>query len=153
MKLQKTFTPRPGDIDRSWWIVDATDLPLGRLASEVAQLLRGKHNPKYSAHMDLGDHVIIVNAEKVVVTGAKTDGKIYYRHSGYPGGLTESTFRKMQQNFPERVVEKAVLGMLPRNRLGRAMGRKLKVYAGPEHPHRGQAPQPFTVISRKVETR
>ena len=153
MKLQKTFTPRPADIDRAWWIVDATDLPLGRLASEVAQLLRGKHNPKYSAHMDLGDHVIIVNAEKAVVTGAKADGKIYYRHSGYPGGLTESTFRKMQQNFPERVVEKAVLGMLPRTRLGRAMGRKLKVYAGPDHPHRGQDPQPFNIVSRKVETK
>ena len=153
MKLQRTFTPRPGDIDRSWWLVDASDLPLGRLASEVAQLLRGKHKPKYAPHMDLGDFVVIINAEKVVVTGSKTDDKRYYRHSGYPGGLTESSFRKMQQTHPERVVEKAVIGMLPRNRLGRAMGSKLKVYTGPDHPHAGQAPQPLTLIARKVETR
>lgn len=153
MKLQKTFTPRPGDIERSWWLVDATDMPLGRLASEVASLLRGKHKAKYSAHMDLGDHVIVINAEKVAITGAKADGKVYYRHSGYPGGLTESTFRKMQATFPERVVEKAIRGMLPQNRLGRAMRTKLKVYAGPDHPHAGQAPQPFTLTSRKVETR
>ena len=100
MKLQRTFTPRPGDIDRSWWLVDASDLPLGRLASEVAQLLRGKHKPKYAPHMDLGDFVVIINAEKVVVTGSKTDDKRYYRHSGYPGGLTESSFRKMQPDPP-----------------------------------------------------
>lgn len=153
MRLQKTFTPRPGDIERSWWVVDATEMPLGRLASEVATLLRGKHKPKYSAHMDLGDHVIVVNAEKVVVTGQKADDKRYYRHSGYPGGLTESSFRKMQAVFPERIIEKAVIGMLPRNRLGRAMGRKLKVYAGPDHPHAGQAPQPYNLSARKVETR
>ena len=153
MKLQKTFTPRPGDIERSWWLVDATDVPLGRLASEVAQLLRGKHKPKFSAHMDLGDHVIVVNAEKIVVTGSKMDTKTYYRHSGYPGGLTESSFRKMQATFPERIVEKAIIGMLPRNRLGRATGRKLKVYAGPNHPHVGQAPQPYTLTARKVESR
>ncbi|OFW64762.1 MAG: 50S ribosomal protein L13 [Actinobacteria bacterium RBG_16_67_15] len=153
MRLQKTFTPRPGDIERSWWVVDATEIPLGRLASEVATLLRGKHKPKFSAHMDLGDHVIVVNAEKVVVTGQKADDKRYYRHSGYPGGLTESSFRKMQAVFPERIIEKAVIGMLPRNRLGRAMGRKLKVYAGPDHPHAGQAPQPYNLSARKVETR
>jgi large subunit ribosomal protein L13 len=153
MRLQKTFTPRPGDIERSWWVVDATEIPLGRLASEVATLLRGKHKPKFSAHMDLGDHVIVVNAEKVVVTGQKADDKRYYRHSGYPGGLTESSFRRMQAVFPERIIEKAVIGMLPRNRLGRAMGRKLKVYAGPDHPHAGQAPQPYNLSARKVETR
>jgi large subunit ribosomal protein L13 len=153
MRLQKTFTPRPGDIERSWWVVDATEIPLGRLASEVATLLRGKHKPKFSAHMDLGDHVIVVNAEKVVVTGQKADDKRYYRHSGYPGGLTESSFRKMQAVFPERIIEKAVIGMLPRNRLGRAMGRKLKVYAGPDHPHAGQVPQPYNLSARKVETR
>ena len=153
MRLQKTFTPRPGDIERSWWVVDATEIPLGRLASEVATLLRGKHKPKFSAHMDLGDHVIVVNAEKVVVTGQKADDKRYYRHSGYPGGLTESSFRNMQAVFPERIIEKAVIGMLPRNRLGRAMGRKLKVYAGPDHPHAGQAPQPYNLSARKVETR
>lgn len=153
MRLQKTFTPRPGDIDRSWWVVDATDVPLGRLASEVATLLRGKHKPKFSAHMDLGDHVIVVNAAKVVVTGQKSEAKIYYRHSGYPGGLREASFRTMLATFPERVVEKAVRGMLPHNRLGSAMGKKLKVYAGPDHPHAGQAPQPYTLSARKVETR
>lgn len=153
MRLQKTFTPRPGDIDRSWWVVDATDVPLGRLASEVATLLRGKHKPKFSAHMDLGDHVIVVNAAKVVVTGQKSEAKTYYRHSGYPGGLREASFRTMLATFPERVVEKAVRGMLPHNRLGSAMGKKLKVYAGPDHPHAGQAPQPYTLSARKVETR
>ncbi len=153
MRLQKTWTPRPRDIERSWWLVDATDLPLGRLASEVATLLRGKHKPKYSAHMDLGDHVIVINAEKVVVTGQKTDDKRYYRHSGYPGGLTESSFRKMQATFPERIIEKAITGMLPRNRLGRAMGKKLKVYKGADHPHAGQAPQPYELSARKVEVR
>ena len=151
MRLQKTFTPRPSDVARSWWVVDATDVPLGRLASEVAQVLRGKSNPKFAPHMDMGDHVIVVNASKVAITGRKADGKIYYRHSGYPGGLTEATFRKMRATFPERVVEKAIIGMLPRNRLGRAMARKLKVYAGPDHPHSGQAPQPLTLVSRKVE--
>ena len=151
MKLQKTFTPRPADIDRSWWLVDAADLPLGRLASEVAHILRGKHKATFAPHMDMGDFVIVVNASKVAVTGAKADNKHYYRHSGYPGGLTATTFREMLDTHPERVVEKAIKGMLPKNRLGRAMGRKLKVYAGAEHPHIGQAPRPLTLRSRKVE--
>lgn len=151
MKLQKTFTPRPGDIDRAWWLVDATDLPLGRVASEVASLLRGKHNPKFAPHMDMGDHVVIVNAAKVAITGAKAEQKTYYRHSGYPGGLSEASFRQMILSHPERVVEKAVKGMLPSNRLGRAMFGKLKVYAGPDHPHAGQAPQPYSITARKVE--
>lgn len=151
MKLQKTFTPRPGDIDRSWWLVDATDLPLGRVASEVAVLLRGKHKPTFAPHMDMGDHVIIVNAAKVAITGAKAEQKKYYRHSGYPGGLTEASFRQLMERHPDRVVEKAVKGMLPRNRLGRAMGAKLKVYAGPEHPHAGQVPQRYSITARKVE--
>jgi large subunit ribosomal protein L13 len=151
MKLQKTFTPRPGDIDRAWWLVDATDLPLGRLASEVAQLLRGKHKPTFAPHMDMGDYVIIVNAAAVAVTGAKAEQKTYYRHSGYPGGLTETSFNDMLAKYPDRVVEKAVKGMLPKNRLGRAMGRKLKVYAGADHPHTGQEPQPRTLEIRKVE--
>lgn len=152
MKLQKTFTPRPADVDRSWWLVDATDIPLGRLASEVATLLRGKHNPKYAPHTDMGDFVVVVNAEKVALTGTKADQKRYYRHSGYPGGLTETGFLEMKAKHPERVIEKAVRGMLPHNRLGRATGLKLKVYAGPSHPHAGQAPQPYTLTARKVET-
>jgi large subunit ribosomal protein L13 len=151
MKLQKTFTPRPADVDRSWWLVDATDLPLGRLASEVAYLLRGKHKPTFAPHMDMGDYVIVVNAAKVAVTGAKADAKNYYHHSGYPGGLTATTLTEMLATHPERVVEKAVRGMLPKNRLGRAMGRKLKVYARADHPHAGQGPQPLTLHSRKVE--
>jgi len=152
MRLQKTFTPRPGDIDRAWWLVDATDLPLGRLASEVATLLRGKHKPTFAPHVDGGDFVVVVNAEKIAVTGAKEEGKSYYRHSGYPGGLSSRTFRELLDKHPERVVEKAIRGMLPRNRLGRAMGRKLRVYAGPDHPHAGQAPQPLTLDVRKVES-
>jgi large subunit ribosomal protein L13 len=151
MKLQKTFTPRPGDIDRTWWLVDATDLPLGRLASEVAKVLRGKHKAKFSPHMDMGDYVVVVNAAAVAVTGAKADQKTYFRHSGYPGGLTETGFRAMLDKHPERVVEKAIRGMLPKNRLGRAMGGKLKVYAGAAHPHSGQSPQPLTLDIRKVE--
>jgi large subunit ribosomal protein L13 len=152
MKLQKTFTPRPGDIDRSWWLVDASDLPLGRLASEVATILRGKHKPTFAPHMDMGDFVVVVNAEKVAVTGAKEEGKSYYSHSGYPGGISSRSFRELLERHPERVVEKAVHGMLPRNRLGRAMARKLRVYAGPGHPHEGQAPQPLELDVRKVES-
>ncbi|HLA65883.1 MAG TPA: 50S ribosomal protein L13 [Acidimicrobiia bacterium] len=151
MKLHKTFTPRPTDIDRVWWLVDATDMPLGRLASEVAHILRGKHKPTFAPHMDMGDFVIVVNAAKVAVTGAKVDAKNYYHHSGYPGGLTATSFREMLATHPERVVEKAINGMLPKNRLGRAMGRKLKVYAGAEHPHTGQMPRPLALQSRKVE--
>lgn len=152
MKLQKTFSPRPSDIDRSWWLVDAEDLPLGRLASEVAKLLRGKHKPTFAPHMDMGDFVVVINAKKVAVTGAKEEGKVYYRHSGYPGGISQRSFRELLETHPERVVEKAVKGMLPRNRLGRAMGRKLRVYVGPDHPHEGQAPQPLVLDVRKVES-
>jgi len=152
MKLQKTFTPRPGDIDRSWWLVDASDLPLGRLASEVATVLRGKHKPTFASHMDMGDFVVVVNAEKIAVTGAKEEGKNYYNHSGYPGGLSRRSFGDLLDKHPERVVEKAIRGMLPRNRLGRAMARKLRVYAGPDHPHGGQDPQPLTFDVRKVES-
>jgi large subunit ribosomal protein L13 len=152
MRMQKTFTPRPGDIDRAWWLVDATDLPLGRLASEVATVLRGKHKPTFAPHMDMGDFVVVVNAEKIGVTGAKEEGKSYYRHSGYPGGISSRTFRELLEKHPERVVEKAIRGMLPRNRLGRAMALKLRVYAGPDHPHAGQAPQPLTLDIRKVES-
>jgi large subunit ribosomal protein L13 len=152
MRLQKTFTPRPADIDRSWWLVDAAGLPLGRVASEVARILRGKHKPKFAPHMDMGDFVVVVNAEQVAVTGAKEDDKSYFRHSGYPGGISQRSFRELLDTHPERVVEKAVKGMLPRNRLGRAMGRKLRVYAGPDHPHGGQDPQPLSFEIGKVDS-
>ena len=152
MRLQKTFTPRPGDIERAWWVVDASGLPLGRLASEVATVLRGKHKPTFAPHVDGGDFVVVVNAAKIAVTGAKEEGKNYYSHSGYPGGLSSSTFRELLEKHPERVVEKAIRGMLPRNRLGRAMARKLRVYAGPDHPHAGQDPQPLVLDIRKVES-
>jgi large subunit ribosomal protein L13 len=150
MKLQKTFTPRPGDVARSWWVVDATDLPLGRVASEVAVRLRGKHKPTYAPHMDMGDHVVVVNAARVAVTGAKAEQKLYFRHSGYPGGLSRQGFEDVMRTHPERIVEQAVRGMLPKNRLGRKMFKKLKVYAGPDHPHAGQAPEPLEIDARKV---
>jgi large subunit ribosomal protein L13 len=151
MKQQKTYSPRPGDADRSWWLVDATDLPLGRLASEVATILRGKHKPTYAPHMDMGDYVVVINAEKVAVSGTKVTDKKYYRHSGYPGGLTEQSFTELLDKHPDRVIEKAVRGMLPKNRLGRKIGKKLKAYAGPGHPHAGQDPQPLDIDVRKVE--
>lgn len=150
MRTNKTFTPRPSDIDRAWWVVDAEDLPLGRLASAVAQILRGKHKPIYSPHMDMGDHVIVVNCEKVAVTGAKAEQKQYFRHSGYPGGLSTRTFEEMRQTYPERIIEEAIRGMLPKNRLGRKMFKKLKVYAGVDHPHAPQNPQPLEFDIRKV---
>ena len=150
MRRHKTFTPRPSDIDRKWWLVDAEGLPLGRLASEVAKILRGKHKPTFAPHFDMGDYVVIVNCEKVAVTGAKTTDKRYYRHSGFPGGLTEHSFEEMQARFPERIIEQAVKGMLPKNRLGRRTLKKLKVYAGPDHPHVSQSPQPLEIDARKV---
>jgi large subunit ribosomal protein L13 len=150
MRLQKTFTPRPEDIDRAWFVVDAAGLPLGRLATEVATRLRGKHKPTFAPHMDMGDYVIVVNAEKVALTGAKADQKRYFRHSGYPGGLTESGFEQVRERHPERIVERAVRGMLPKNRLGRATLKKLKVYAGPDHPHAAQKPKPLEIDVRKV---
>ena len=139
MKQQKTYSPKPTEVDRSWWLVDASDLPLGRLASELATILRGKHKPTYAPHMDMGDYVVVINAEKVAVSGTKATDKKYYRHSGYPGGLTEQSFTELLETHPDRVIEKAVRGMLPKNRLGRKMIKKLKVYAGPEHAHAGQA--------------
>ncbi|MFO7292673.1 MAG: 50S ribosomal protein L13 [Actinomycetes bacterium] len=151
MTVNKTYSPKPGDITREWWVVDATDLPLGRLASEVAQILRGKHKPIYAAHMDTGDHVIVVNAEKVAVTSEKAQQKIYYRHSGYPGGIKAESFASLIRRRPEAVIERAVRGMLPKNRLGRKMARKLKVYAGPDHPHQAQQPKPLELDIRKVE--
>ena len=135
-----TFSPKPGDIHRAWHVIDATDVVLGRLAVQAATLLRGKHKPTYAPHMDSGDFVVIVNAEKISVSGNKRDDKFVYRHSGFPGGLKQRSVGEMIEKHPDRLVEKAVKGMLPKNRLGRAMGKKLKVYAGPDHPHAAQQP-------------
>ena len=151
MTINKTFTPKPKDIERAWHLVDATDLPLGRLASEVARLLRGKHKPTYTPHLDTGDFVVVVNAEKVAVTSDKSQSKIYYRHSGYPGGIKAEKFEELLERRPQAIVERAVRGMLPKNKLGRKMLRKLKVYAGPDHPHEAQQPQPLDLEIRKVE--
>lgn len=137
----KTISAREQDIQRDWYVIDAQGQTLGRLATQVAMLLRGKHKPNYTPHVDCGDYVIIVNAEKVHVTGQKMTQKIYYRHSGYPGGLKQVTLRDQLQKFPDRVVEQAVRGMLPKNRLGRRMFKKLKVYAGSDHPHQAQQPK------------
>lgn len=146
----KTFSPKPADLTDGWWVVDAADMPLGRLASEVAALIRGKHKPTFAPHVNGGDHVIVVNAAQVAVTSDKSRQKIYYRHSGFPGGLKTESFETLLARRPEAVIERAVKGMLPKNRLGRQMGRKLKVYAGPDHPHVGQQPQPRVLEHRKV---
>lgn len=137
----KTYAVKASEIDRGWWLIDATDQPLGRLATRVATLLAGKHKPTWSPHLDTGDHVIVVNASKIRVTGNKLTQKRYYRHSNYPGGLREESLEDLLARRPERVVESAVRGMLPSNRLGRAMIHKLKVYAGPDHPHEAQRPR------------
>lgn len=141
----RTFSPKPGDITRQWHVIDAEDLVLGHLAVQVANLLRGKHKPIYAPHMDTGDFVIVVNAEKVALTGSKRTTKLSYRHSGYPGGLKAVKYTDLLATHPERAVEKAIRGMLPKNSLGRQMLRKLKVYAGPEHPHSAQKPQTYTI--------
>ena len=149
----KTFSPKSSDLTHEWWVVDATDLPLGRLASEVARLIRGKHKPTFTPHVDGGDHVIVVNASKVAITSDKSQEKIYYRHSGFPGGLKEETFEALLARRPTQVIERAVKGMLPKNRLGRKMISKLKVYAGPDHPHQAQQPQVREFPIRKADTR
>lgn len=140
----KTFSPTPETIDRQWYVVDADDQILGRLASHIAQRLRGKHKPEFAPHMDNGDFIVVVNCEKIKVTGNKLKQKIYYRHSGWVGGLKEMTLEKKLASKPEDVIRLAVRGMLPKNRLGRAMLKKLKIYAGTEHPHSAQAPKPLT---------
>ncbi|HTK65234.1 MAG TPA: 50S ribosomal protein L13 [Pseudonocardia sp.] len=140
-----TYSPKPGDVTRAWHVIDAEDVVLGRLATEVATLLRGKHKPTFAPHADTGDFVIIVNAEKVALTGNKREQKFAYRHSGYPGGLRKRSFGEMLDTRPERLLEKVVKGMLPKNKLGRAQAKKLKVYAGPEHPHAAQQPQPHQI--------
>jgi large subunit ribosomal protein L13 len=139
----KTYTPRESEIDRQWYVVDAADQTLGRLASRVARVLEGKHKPTYAPHLDTGDHVIILNASRIAVTADKRETKKYVRHSGYPGGYKEETLGHLLDRRPEEVIRRAVKGMLPRNRLGVQMLRKLKVYAGPEHPHQAQKPEPL----------
>jgi len=143
--VEKTYSAKPTDIERTWYVVDATDQTLGRLATRIASILKGKHKPIYTPHMDVGDFVIVVNADKVHVTGRKMEQKVYYRHSGYPGGLSEISLRDQLVKHPTRVVERAVWGMLPKNALGRQMYRKLKVYAGPDHPHAAQQPEVLEV--------
>ena len=137
----KTYQAKPLEVEREWLVIDAEDQVLGRVATKAAQLLKGKHKPQYTPHVDTGDFVIIINADKIMVTGTKASSKEYYRHSGYPGGLKCETFAEAMQKHPERVIEHAVKGMLPKNTLGRAMGKKLKVYTGSEHPHAAQKPR------------
>ena len=142
MKI-KTYTPKPEDIQREWFVIDAKDQTLGRLATQIAHILRGKHKPIFSPHMDVGDFVIVINCEKIRVTGNKLDDKRYYRHSGYPGGIRSVTLRQQLDRFPDRVIHTAVRGMLPKNKLGRQMIKKLKIYAGENHPHQAQKPKVF----------
>jgi large subunit ribosomal protein L13 len=141
----KTWNAKPGEVTRRWYVVDAEGRTLGRLATQIADTLRGKGKPQYTPHVDTGDFVVVVNAEKVAVTGSKLDNKRYYRHSGYPGGLRSRSLREELERRPTEVLRRAVKGMLPRNRLGRAQLRKLRIYAGPEHPHEAQAPEPLEV--------
>ena len=141
----KTFSAKAEDISRDWFVVDASDKTLGRLASEIAHRLRGKHKAEYTPHVDTGDYIVVINAEKVRVTGNKATDKMYHRHTGYPGGLKSMSFEKLIDRAPERVIQSAVKGMLPRNPLGRAMFKKLKVYAGNEHPHAAQQPQALNI--------
>jgi large subunit ribosomal protein L13 len=149
-KIQRTYTPRPGDIERRWYVVDAEGIPLGRLASQVAQVLRGKNKPTFAPHVDGGDYVVVINADKVAVSGNKETAKVYYRHSGYPGGLRSDSLGRVREKHPDRLVMAAVKGMLPKNTLGRRTIKKLKVYAGADHPHAAQNPEPLTTSHRKV---
>lgn len=137
----RTYMPKAAEVQREWYVVDAAGKTLGRLATRIATMLRGKHKPTYTPFLDMGDYIIVVNADKVVLTGNKAEEKVYYRHSGYLGGLKEISFEQMMATHPERVIRRAVRGMLPHNRLGRAMLKKLKVYAGPDHPHQAQQPK------------
>jgi large subunit ribosomal protein L13 len=145
----KTYSPKAADIQREWFVIDAKDQTLGRLATQVAVLLRGKHKPMFAPHMDVGDYVIVLNCDKIRVTGRKLDQKIYYRHSGYPGGLRAESLRDTLRKHPERVIQTAVRGMLPKNRLGRKMIKKLKIYAGDTHPHQAQQPKVFELTARR----
>jgi large subunit ribosomal protein L13 len=141
----RTYSPKPGDVQRQWYVIDAEDVVLGRLASQVAQLLRGKHKPVFAPHSDTGDFVIVVNAGKVALSGNKREQKLAYRHSGYPGGLSTTNYTALLEKNPRRAIEKAVWGMLPKNRIARQQLKKLKVYAGPEHPHQAQQPVSFEI--------
>ncbi len=141
----KTYVPKLGEVQSKWFVVDAEGKRLGRLASEIAKILRGKHKPQFTPFLDLGDHVVVVNAEKIVLTGRKLEQKMHHRHSGYPGGLKSVPYSRIMAERPERAIEYAVKGMLPHNRLGRKIVRKLKVYAGPDHPHEAQSPEPLSV--------
>ncbi|MET0727831.1 MAG: 50S ribosomal protein L13 [Acidimicrobiales bacterium] len=145
----RTYSPKASEITRKWFVIDAQDLVLGRLSTEAARILRGKHKPVYAPHMDVGDHVVIINAEKVVLTANKADQKMVYRHSGYPGGLKSRTFAESQARRPEEAVRRAIKGMLPKNRLGAQMLTKLKVYAGPNHPHSAQQPEPLDIAAAR----
>lgn len=151
--ISRTFSPSAQQARPDWWVVDAADLPLGRLASEVAQIIRGKHKPTFAPHVDGGDFVVVVNADRVGLTSSKSERKVYYHHSGYPGGIKSETFQSLIERKPEAVIERAVRGMLPKNRLGRKMFRKLKVYAGPSHPHASQKPVELKFDIRQVESR
>ncbi len=139
----KTYNVKAESIERNWWVIDASQEPLGRLATKIATLLRGKHKPIFTPHLDCGDFVVVVNADKVWVTGKKETNKTYFTHSGYPGGAKIKTFKELKEKHPDRIIRLAVKGMLPHNRLGRRMLKKLKVYAGPEHPHQAQQPAPW----------
>jgi len=141
----RTYSPKPGEIERQWHVIDASDVVLGRLATHAATLLRGKHKPTFAPHVDTGDFVIVVNAEKIALTGNKRKTKVAYRHSGYPGGLKKTSYDELLTKRPDRAIELAVKGMLPHNKLGNRLIRKLKVYAGPEHPHAAQQPVPFEI--------
>ena len=143
--MQKTYYPKPGDVAHDWYVVDAAGQNLGRFATQVARLLLGKNKPQFTPGVDIGDFVIIVNAEKIAVTGKKLDDKFYYRHSGYPGGLKQISLRNQLERFPDRVIRSAVWGMLPHNRYGRKLMKKLKIYTGPDHPHGAQKPQPWVL--------
>jgi large subunit ribosomal protein L13 len=143
--MMKSYMARPLEVERKWYVVDAEGQTLGRLATEIATVLRGKNKPQYTPHVDTGDFVVVVNAEKVVVTGRKAEQKVYRRHSGYPGGLKETSYEQMMERRPTEILRRAVKGMMPKNRLARQQLRKLKIYAGPEHPHAAQNPQPYEV--------
>lgn len=144
----RTYSPKAGEVTRAWHVIDAEDVVLGRLATQAATLLRGKHKPTYAPHIDTGDFVVVVNAEKVGLTGKKREQSFQFRHSGYPGGGRKFAFGDVLEKHPERLLEKTIKGMLPKNKLGRAMGKKLKVYAGPQHPHQAQNPQPFEINAK-----
>src|ERR671916_1059395 len=143
--MMKSYMARPREVERRWYLVDAEGRTLGRLATEIAKVLRGKNKPQYTPHVDVGEFVVVVNAEKVVVTGKKAEQKVYRRHSGYPGGMKETSYARMMERRPEEILRRAVYGMMPKTRLARQQLRKLKVYAGPEHPHAAQNPQQYEV--------